>query len=76
MLLAQLAYDLEWRGVPCHVRLPGKRDELPVLDFPGGVTGVIRVGVRKESNGWLYTWKDRSVSADAAASDLILSAVS
>ncbi|MEO3861824.1 hypothetical protein [Acrocarpospora sp. B8E8] len=56
-LLVQLAYDLEWLGMPCRVRLPGSRDELPVLDVPGGgPDGVMKVGTRKERDGWQFTW--------------------
>jgi hypothetical protein len=80
-LLVQLAYDLEWRGVPCRVRLSGSRSELPVLDVPGGPGGVMKVGTRKERDGWLFTWGTGAGSgavwaAHEHAPDAIIAAVS
>ncbi|WP_214109930.1 hypothetical protein [Acrocarpospora catenulata] len=55
MYLVRLAFELEGRGVSCTLRLPGRRGEYAVLEMPGGSSGVVRVGVRRERAGWLYT---------------------
>ncbi|MEO3862812.1 hypothetical protein ABGB08_48690 [Acrocarpospora sp. B8E8] len=54
-LLARLAFALEGRGVSCTLRLSGRFGEHAVLEMPGGVSGVVRVGMRKELRGWQYT---------------------
>ncbi|MEO3862657.1 hypothetical protein ABGB08_47905 [Acrocarpospora sp. B8E8] len=53
--LTDLAFALDGRGVSCTLRLSGQVREPAVLEMPGGVSGVVRVRMRKEGAGWQYT---------------------
>ncbi|WP_155353340.1 hypothetical protein [Acrocarpospora macrocephala] len=39
----------------CTLRLSGQPGVPAVLEMPGGMSGVVRVRMRKELRGWQYT---------------------